>query len=89
MKYSIFDTLGNNKSYNKIIIELKKEALTFSELADKTELDRTSVFYHIKNLEKQGKIKKHFIGRTVYIGLIEEMRSKKQKIGGYNGNNKN
>lgn len=81
MKYTIFDTLGEKKSQNKIIAVLKEEAQTFDELSEKTNLDRTSVFYHIKNMEKEGKIIKRFIGKVAYVGLTKDNRLENKENG--------
>jgi len=80
MKYKIFDSLGNKKSRNKIIAFLQKEAHTFDEIGKATQLDRTSVFYHIKQMDKEGKAIKRFIGRTAYVGLkFKERKGEKDK----------
>ena len=74
MDYKTFDSLGDKKSRNKIIAFLQKEAHTFDEIGKAVDMDRTSVFYHIKQMEKEGKIIKRFVGRTAYIGLITKER---------------
>jgi predicted transcriptional regulator len=74
MDYKTFDSLGNKKNRNKIIAFLKKEAHTFDEIGKAVELDRTSVFYHVKEMEKEGKIIKRFVGRLAYVGLIQKER---------------
>lgn len=74
LDYSTFDTLGDKKSRNKIIAALKKEALTFDEIGDRTGLNRTTVFYHVKNLERESMAVKKFVGKTVYVGLKQERR---------------
>lgn len=74
MNYETFDSLGNKKSQNKIIEILTKEPQSFAELEEKTDLNRTSIFYHISQLEKEGKIIKKFVGKFAYIGLIPEER---------------
>ena len=80
MKYKIFDSLGDKKSRNKIIAFIQKEAHTFDEIGEATQLDRTSVFYHIKQMDKEGKVIKRFIGRTAYVGLkFKERKGEKDK----------
>ena len=74
MDYLVFDTLGSKKSQNKILTILKGEPQTFDELAKKTDLNRTSVFYHISQLQKEGKVDKKFVGKLAYIGLKKEYR---------------
>ena len=74
MNYSTFDTLGNKKSQNKILVILEEEPQTFNELSKKTDLNRTSVFYHITQLVKENKVDKRFVGRTAYIGLKKQYR---------------
>ena len=74
MDYKTFDSLGDKKSRNKIIAFLKKGAYTFDEIAKKVDMDRTSVFYHIKKMDEEGKIIKRFLGKTAYVGLILQER---------------
>ena len=74
MDYKIFDTLGDKKSRNKIIACLNEEARDIDELAIATELDRTSVHYHLKKMEEEKIVEKRFIGKRAYFGLTKKYR---------------
>lgn len=72
--YKIFDTLGDKKSRNKIIAELVKEAKDIDELEKLVQLDRTSIFYHLKEMQKEKIVLKRFVGKKAYFGLIQKKR---------------
>ena len=74
MEYKTFDSLGDKKSRNKVIACLQKEAMDIDEIAKIVKLDRTSVFYHLKEMQKDGKVIKRFIGKRAYFGLISKYR---------------
>ena len=74
MDYKIFDALGDKKSRNKIIASLHTEAKDIDEIAIAVELDRTSVFYHLKEMQKEKIVEKRFVGKRAYFGLIKEYR---------------
>jgi len=74
MEYTLFDQMTASSSRNQIIACLNKEALTTDEIAEKVELDRTSVTYHLGILFKQKKVRKANIKKFVYYGLVENER---------------
>lgn len=78
MKYKDFDKLVGRGSANKIILLLQKEAYMIDELAKELNLNRTSVFYHLKNLVDEGIIEKKMLGKSAVYGLIPEKRPSKK-----------
>ena len=78
MKYKIFDSLGNEKSRNKIIACLERESMDIDEIGNIVKLDRTSVFYHLKEMQKDGWIMKKFVGKRAYFGLIQKYRKEEK-----------
>lgn len=79
MKYKDFDKLVGRASANQVLILLQKEAHTIDELAKLLVLDRTSVFYHLKNLVTNKIIEKKMIGKVAIYGLIKQKREGQQK----------
>ncbi|MBU0626387.1 winged helix-turn-helix domain-containing protein [Patescibacteria group bacterium] len=77
MKYEKFDKLIGRGSANQVILLLQKEAYTIDDLAKALELDRTSVFYHLKNLVINQIIEKKMIGKTAIYGLLKKKRGLK------------
>ena len=74
MKYEKFDKLIGRGSANQVMLLLKQEAWDIDALGKKLDLDRTSVFYHIKNLIKKKLVEKKMVGKRAYYGLINEYR---------------
>jgi len=77
MEYNTFELLGNKKSRNEVIACLQKEAMDLDEIGKIVKLDRTSVFYHLKEMQKEGKAVKRFVGKRAYFGLIPKYRKSK------------
>lgn len=78
MNYDIFDSLESGKTRNAIIAELLYSPKTFEQLVEITKLDRTTIQYHISQLENQNKVEKRYIRRIAYIGLLPEYRKSQQ-----------
>jgi len=78
MDYEFFDNLGDKKTRNKIIEALKYVAKDMDELSENVKLERTSVFYHLKELHKDGTVIKKFIGKKAYFGLSLKFRGKEK-----------
>ena len=74
MKYKEFDKLVGLGSANKVILALQKEAYDIDTLGKELSLNRTSVFYHLKNLIDKGVAEKRMVGKRAYYGLRENNR---------------
>ena len=77
MDYKQFDGLKFRKSSLNVIEMLKKKPYNLDELSKLTGLDRTSVHYQVKILEKKGIVEAKGLGKRVYYGI-------KKKYRGYN-----
>ena len=70
----MFDELGDKRSRNKVIVCLQEEAKDIDKIGKQIRLDRTSVFYHLKQMQKEGIVIKKFVGKRAYFGLINKYR---------------
>lgn len=75
MKYKQFDKLIGEGSANKVFIALQSQAYDIDTLGKELDLDRTSVFYHLKNLIQKKIVEKKMVGKRAYYGLIENHRN--------------
>lgn len=75
MEYQEFDKLMFRKSRDNIKFFLKQKPYTLDELSRLIGLDRTSVHYQVKVLEKKGIATAKGLGRKVYYGLTKKYRN--------------
>ena len=74
INYNDFQKMSKDRYGTVIADALQSRPMTYEELAEKTNLDRTSVFYHVKRLKNKNIVTKRFFGRICYIGLISKLQ---------------
>lgn len=81
MDYKQFDKLKHRKTTENIKELLNNKPYSLDELSKITNLDRTSIHYHVKKLEKKGIVEARGMGKKVYYGLKQEYRQQETREG--------